>query len=103
MSADLVRKVAQLIFVGVPKPALSAEDKASLHKLAPGGVILFKRNYENLNQIVSLTNEIQSAIIPQSFKGLPTWMSVDHEGGRVQRFGEPFTKIPPAKTWGDLN
>jgi beta-N-acetylhexosaminidase len=103
MSTDIGRKVAQLLFVGLPGSQLSSEDKSKLHELAPGGVILFKRNYENLHQIVSLTNEIQSAIIPNSHKGWATWMSVDHEGGRVQRFGDPFTKIPPAKVWGDLN
>lgn len=103
MGSDLVRKVAQLFFVGVPGTSLSADDKKKLLNLGPGGVIYFKRNYENLSQIISLTNEIQAATIPNSHKGLPTWIGVDHEGGRVQRFGEPFTKIPAAKVWGDLN
>ncbi|MEI7440948.1 MAG: beta-N-acetylhexosaminidase [bacterium] len=103
MNSDLERKVAQLLIVGVSGPQLSSEEKKSLNKLAPGGVILFKRNYQNINQVVSLCNDIQAAIIPHSYKGWATWMGVDHEGGRVQRFGEPFTKIPPAKTCGDLN
>lgn len=103
MATDIGRKVAQLLFVGVPGTSLSADDKKKLLTLGPGGVIYFKRNYENLSQIISLTNEIQAAVIPNSFRGLPTWIGVDHEGGRVQRFGEPFTKIPAAKVWGDLN
>lgn len=103
MGSDIARKVAQLLFVGVPSTSLSSEDKKKLLTLGPGGVIYFKRNYENLSQIISLTNEIQAAVIPNSFRGLPTWIGVDHEGGRVQRFGEPFTKIPAAKVWGDLN
>jgi beta-N-acetylhexosaminidase len=101
--SDLVRKVAQLLFVGVPSTRLSADDKKKLLELGPGGVIYFKRNYENLSQIISLTNEIQAAVIPSSFRGLPAWIGVDHEGGRVQRFGDPFTKIPAARVWGDLN
>src|SRR5688572_19002212 len=100
MASDLVRKAAQLLFVGIPGSSLTAEDKKKLLALGPGGVIYFKRNYENLSQIISLTNEIQAAVIPSSFRGLPTWIGVDHEGGRVQRFGDPFTKIPAARIWG---
>jgi beta-N-acetylhexosaminidase len=103
MSSDLERKVAQLLIVGVSGPELKAEEKKSLSKLAPGGVILFKRNYQNVKQVVSLCNDIQSAIVPNSHKSWAAWMGVDHEGGRVQRFGDPFTKIPAAKTCGDLN
>jgi beta-glucosidase-like glycosyl hydrolase len=47
MNSDLERKVAQLLIVGVSGPQLSSEEKKSLNKLAPGGVILFKRNYQN--------------------------------------------------------
>src|SRR5438552_4192481 len=100
---ELARKVAQLLIVGVPGTQLKAEDKKCLQDLGPGGVILFKRNYENLKQIIALNNEIQASIIPYSFRGMPAWLSVDHEGGRVQRFGDPFTKIPPARTWGEVN
>ena len=103
MSSDLERKVAQLLIVGVSGPELKAEEKKSVSKLAPGGVILFKRNYQNVKQVVSLCNDIQSAIVPNSHKSWAAWMGVDHEGGRVQRFGDPFTKIPAAKTCGDLN
>lgn len=103
MASDIARKVAQLLFVGVPGTSLSADDKKKLLALGPGGIIYFKRNYENLSQIISLTNEIQAAVIPSSLRGAPAWIGVDHEGGRVQRFGEPFTKIPAAKVWGDLN
>ena len=103
MSSDLERKVAQLLIVGVSGAQLSTEEKKSLNKLAPGGVILFKRNYQNVKQVVSLCNEIQSAVIPNSHHSWAAWVGVDHEGGRVQRFGDPFTKIPAAKTCGDLN
>lgn len=103
MSAELARKVAQLIFVGVSGPELTAEEKKHLNELVPGGVILFKRNYQNLSQIISLTNSIQGEIMPLSHNNLATWIGVDHEGGRVQRFGEPFTKIPAAQQWGELN
>lgn len=103
MSSDLGRKVAQLLFVGISGPELTAGEKKTLNSLTPGGVILFKRNYQNLEQIIALTNSIQKEILNNSYRGFAAFIGVDHEGGRVQRFGEPFTKIPPAKDWGELN
>ncbi len=103
MNADLRAKVAQLFFVGVSGPELTAEEKKILKELSPGGVILFKRNYQDLEQIINLTNSIQKEVRALSHKEHAAFIGVDHEGGRVQRFGEPFTKIPPAKEWGDLN
>ena len=32
----------------------------------------------------------------------PLLLAVDHEGGKVWRFNEGFTKLPPAKHYGDL-
>lgn len=74
-----------------------------LAKIQVGGVILFKQNFENLPQLVSLTNSIQRALIPTAPEGMPAWICVDQEGGRVQRFGPPFTSFSAAATLGKLN
>ena len=58
-----------------------------------GGVIFFAHNYENPGQITEFINQVQ-----ECRSELPLWTSVDHEGGRVQRFKKPFTKIPDAQT-----
>ena len=52
-----------------------------------GGVILFSRNYDNINQLKSLTKSIH-AIHPELL------ICVDQEGGRVQRFQNGFTQLP---------
>lgn len=51
------------------------------------GVILFTRNYQSAEQLRRLTASIKS-INPDLF------ISVDHEGGRVQRFREEFSALP---------
>ncbi|MCK5002716.1 MAG: beta-N-acetylhexosaminidase [Gammaproteobacteria bacterium] len=61
-----------------------------------GGVILFTRNFESLDQITSLVSEIHSLRTPHLL------ISIDHEGGRVQRFHEGFTKLPPASVFGEI-
>ncbi len=67
---------------------LSAEEKDLLQHPLAGGVILFSRNYESVKQLELLINSIRKTVKK------PFLISVDHEGGRVQRFKEEFTRLP---------
>ena len=62
-----------------------------------GGVILFARNFESPTQVKALTAEIRALRAPELL------VCVDHEGGRVQRFREGFTAIPPSRKTGKSN
>ncbi|MDD5036863.1 MAG: beta-N-acetylhexosaminidase [Methylococcaceae bacterium] len=68
---------------------LNGEEKELLLHPATGGVILFTRNYEAPEQITGLIASLR-ALRPALL------ISVDHEGGRVQRFRPGFTRLPPA-------
>lgn len=76
--------------------SLTAEERERLLHPAVGGVILFRRNYENPEQVAALCREIHGLRSPHLLIG------VDHEGGRVQRFREGFTPIPPMRALGAL-
>ncbi len=100
---DLKKTVGQLMIVGFRGTTLDKPRLDLLARLGIGGVVLLKDNYENLSQLVGLCNSIQKAVIPSAPDGVPAWISVDHEGGRVQRFSAPFTSFPAAAQWGALN
>ena len=70
-----------------------ADTKRLQHPLI-GGVILFARNFTSPEQLKELTASIHALREPQ----LP--IAVDHEGGRVQRFRDGFTQIPPMRLLG---
>ncbi|WP_461521707.1 beta-N-acetylhexosaminidase [Porticoccus sp.] len=73
---------------------LTLEERELLQNPGIGGVIFFSRNFSSRDQIVELVDEIR-AIRP----GL--LLCVDQEGGRVQRFRDGFTRIPPMQTLGE--
>lgn len=73
---------------------LTPADRALLREPAVGGVILFSRNYESPSQIADLVAAIRSLRSP------PLLIAVDHEGGRVQRFRDGFSAIPPMRRIG---
>ncbi len=84
------------VMLDVVGTTLTAEDEARLRHPLVGGVILFKRNYESPGQLVELTAAIHALRTP------PLLIAVDHEGGRVQRFREGFTKIPAMRELGKI-
>jgi len=66
---------------------LTIDDKRRLQHPMTGGVILFARNYSSLQQLIDLTTEIHALRTPSLL------VAVDHEGGRVQRFKDDFTRL----------
>jgi len=101
--AALEKKVGQLLMVGVPGQDLDRAKLDLLGKVGVGGVCLFSHNFETIPQLVELNNSIQKTLTAEAHAGLAAFISVDHEGGRVQRFKKEFTEFPPAQMWGKLN
>ena len=83
------------IMLDVVGRVLTTDDIKRLQHPLTAGVILFTRNFESCTQLKALTASIRQ--IRQELL-----IAVDHEGGRVQRFREGFTKIPPMRDFGVL-
>jgi beta-N-acetylhexosaminidase len=105
---ELRRRVGQLLVVGFdghePPPALLARVAAG----EVGGVILFSRNFAlhrgasegreqgeiaDPAQVAAVTRQLRQAAPPDE----PLLVSVDQEGGRVQRLRAPLAAWPPMR------
>lgn len=72
---------------------LAQDEKEKINHPNTGAVILFSRNYQNPEQVTELIDSIRAA------RNGNILIAVDQEGGRVQRFQQGFTRLPPASNY----
>jgi beta-N-acetylhexosaminidase len=90
---DISSLLGQLFIVGLPRPTLDEETRKFLTTFCPGGVILFQHNAPDPQTLLALCQDLH--VLPT-----PPLISIDHEGGRVQRLASPFTHFPTAACLG---
>ncbi|WP_028919516.1 beta-N-acetylhexosaminidase [Pseudoxanthomonas suwonensis] len=85
-----------MLVIGVAGTELTAQERDWLQHDAVAGVILFKRNFASRDQVAELSAAIRAAA-PR-----PQLVCVDQEGGRVQRFRDGYTALPPLQSFDAL-
>ncbi len=96
----MVQKPIGAFISGCAGLALSDNEITFFAEFNPWGLILFKRNCENPDQLSGITAKFRTAT---GRKDAPVF--IDQEGGRVQRMGPPsnvWRKYPPARAFGEL-
>ena len=84
------------LMIDIAGPELTDVERERLAHPLVGGLILFARNYRSQEQLTRLTAEVHALRSP------PLVIAIDHEGGRVQRCREGFTRLPPMRSLGVL-
>ncbi|HEY4554887.1 MAG TPA: beta-N-acetylhexosaminidase [Lysobacter sp.] len=85
-----------MLVIGVAGTELTAQERDWLQHDACAGVILFSRNFASKAQVAELSQAIRDAA-PR-----PQLVCVDQEGGRVQRFREGYSALPPLENFNAL-
>jgi beta-N-acetylhexosaminidase len=84
------------VILDIAGQELTADDRRRLQHPLTGGLIFFTRNWKDRRQLTEVTAEVKS-IRPDAL------ITVDHEGGRVQRFRtDGFTHLPAMRAFGEL-
>jgi beta-N-acetylhexosaminidase len=99
LSLPLEKKIGQLFFIGLPGAEADDETRRLLEEVAPGGICLFARNVRSAEQVRRLNDDLRS-ILP-----VEPIISLDQEGGLVDRLRRVVTPMPSARVirqHGDL-
>lgn len=84
------------VILDIAGTELTDDDRRRLAHPLTGGLILFTRNWRDRRQLTAVCAEAKS-VRPDLL------ITVDHEGGRVQRFRtDGFTHLPPMRRIGEL-
>jgi beta-N-acetylhexosaminidase len=86
--SDVEALVGERLMIGLPGPALRDGDVALFRDTHAGGLILYRRNFENPEQLASLLTGLESAL------GRRLLVATDHEGGRIVMLGRGVTIFP---------
>ena len=89
---ELDKKIGQLFIGGMPGPELDYNTIKLIKDYNLGGIILFKRNIIDPVQLACLCRDIQN--LSMEYIGIPLFLAIDQEGGRVARLTKPFTQFP---------
>ena len=84
------------LMIDIDGTELTADDRRRLSHPLVGGFILFARNFASPEQLKALTAEVHALRRPELL------IAIDHEGGRVQRCREGFTRLPAMRRLGAL-
>jgi beta-N-acetylhexosaminidase len=84
-----------MLIVGIEGTELSDADRRRITAHGVCGVILFARNFVSREQVQALIESIRDVA------GEDFLVSVDQEGGRVQRFRDGFTLLPALDRLGE--
>jgi beta-N-acetylhexosaminidase len=82
---------------GLSGLTLTADERVFLREARPWGLIIFKRNIQDKNQVIDLIGEALHEL------GSEAPVLIDQEGGRVQRLGPPlWPAYPPGAAYGRI-
>lgn len=85
-----------MLIIGLSGTELAAHERGRLTAHGVSGVILFSRNFESREQVTAMIEQVRKVA------GEDFLICVDQEGGRVQRFRDGFTRLPPLSAIGTL-
>ena len=90
---SIEEKIGQMIIIGLNTEISVKKLEEIINTYKVGGVLLYKRNYKDYEEMIDLINKIKE--INQNNK-VPMFIAIDQEGGRVNRIPKEFGNLPAA-------
>ncbi len=93
-------KIGQMVIVGLEGYEPDENAEAMIRDYHVGGFILFRNNVKSSGQLLTLLNTLKQE---NTVNKVPLFLSVDEEGGRIDRMPEDISKLPSNMDIGKIN
>lgn len=90
----LREKIGQMLIIKIQGKEITNETKRMIEEYKIGGIILYRKNYDTYEEMINLINEIKK--INHESGNIPLFISIDQEGGRVNRMPRELKNIKSA-------
>jgi len=90
---SLEEKIGQMLIVGVESNRITERTKKLILKYKIGGVILYRRNFNTYEEMINLIKDLKEL---NKQNKVPLFISIDQEGGRVNRMPKEILNLPSA-------
>jgi Beta-glucosidase-related glycosidases len=96
----LDEKIGQMVMSGVDGYTLGDTTIKMIKNYHVGGFIILGENVKNSSQLLELVNSLKTA---NSNNKIPLFLSIDQEGGRIDRMPAEIKRLPANKAVGGVN
>lgn len=92
---SIQEKIGQMIIIGMDTNYITDRIRTMITKYKIGGIILYRKNFSTYAEMIELIKQLKE--LNKSNK-IPLFISIDQEGGRVNRMPKEIKNLPPAST-----
>lgn len=92
-SLTIEQKIGQMLIIELQEKQITAETINIIQKYNIGGIILYGKNYGNYEEMLKLINKLKEI---NRINEIPLFISIDQEGGRVNRMPSEILNLKSA-------
>lgn len=97
------QKIGQMFIIALEEKEITQKTINIIQKYNIGGIILYKKNYDNYEEMIKLINKLKEI---NKVNKIPLFISIDQEGGRVNRMPYDILNVKSANEFsktGDID
>lgn len=103
MELKIEQKIGQMLIIALEEKEITEKTINLIQKYNIGGIILYRKNYDNYQEMIELINRLKEV---NKVNKIPIFISVDQEGGRVNRMPSEVLNLKSASEFAktkDIN
>lgn len=90
---NIEEKIGQMLIISLEEKEITTKTINIIQKYNIGGIILYRKNYENYEEMLRLINKLKEI---NRVNEIPLFISIDQEGGRVNRMPPEILNLKSA-------